>query len=141
MATLQELKDAVAALTAEAQAANASNGVLLTKVDALIALTDTIKDQLVQLSEGGLLPPDALSQLTTAINDSITQIHAIGTASDAESGKVDTTLARDADTSGTDSGTASDASGTPAADSSAPTDGSDTASTDSSSTENTTETQ
>lgn len=136
MATLQELKDAVAALTAEAQAASAKNDVLLAKVDALIALTDTIKDQLVQLTEGGLLPPDALSSLTTAITDSVAAIHAIGAKADDEGVKVDAAATRDA----ADTTSTADVGGTPPATGSAPAEGSGDAPPDSISVENTTET-
>lgn len=138
VATLKELQEAVANLQAELQTATAANQTLVVKVDALIVLTDTIKDQLVQLTEGGLLPPDALSSLTMAINDSITQIHAIGTADTAESFKVDTTTARD-QLPPDDTG-ATQADGTPPADGAASTEGSGDAPQDGTSTDTSTTT-
>lgn len=134
MATLQELKDAVAALTAEAKDAGAKNDVLVDKVGALITLTDTIKDQLVLLTEAGQMSPEVLSGLTTAINDSITAVHAIGVKAADEGANVDAATARDADAS------TADASGTLPADGSAPTGGGSDGPPDSAPVEKTTET-
>jgi peptidoglycan hydrolase CwlO-like protein len=151
MTQLSDLKDAVASLTAETETLNGQNTVLLAKVDALVTLTDNIKERLVQLAESGQLPPNELSSLTSAINASRDAIHAIGTADSAEATKVDDAVTRDTvsdddgatdttdttDTTGADS-TAAD--GTPPADTSAPTDGSGEAPTDTTTAENPTET-
>lgn len=108
MSQLSDLKDLVATLQAESQASSAKADVAFAKVDALITLTDNIKERLVQLGEDGQMPPGELSALTSAINASIESIHEIGTRADDESGKVDAATTRDADTTGD----AGDGSGT-----------------------------
>lgn len=133
MTQLQDLKDAIEAQKADLAGLMGQNTVLLAKIDAFVVLGDNIIERLTQLAEGGQLPPNELSALTKAINDSRDAIHAIGAADEAASAKLDAATARDQ--LPPDETTGAPADGTPPADGAASTEGSGDAPQDGTSTD------
>lgn len=95
MTELDTLKAAVADLTAAQADTGTKVNVLLAQNDTLVELTDTLSDQLVALGEAGQIPPGALSDLTTIIDNAKTAYVMLGNQVAAESTKVAAAIAAD----------------------------------------------
>lgn len=95
MTQLEDIQARVATLTAALSASDIKVDVLIAQNDALIGLTDSIATQLAALGESGQIPPAALSDLLTSIDTATTAALEIGTKADAETAKVQGTIAAD----------------------------------------------